>query len=97
MLVAVDVHKLIALRKKAKLTQCRLSILAELPSNAVYRIESQSTFCNKTSKVCEIQKNEGEFCEDSWECKNYLGCYKNSCIKYGSLKANMKNTEKVKK
>ncbi len=51
-------------------------------------------FCNKTSKVCEIQKNEGEFCEDSWECKNYLGCYKNSCIKYGSLKANMKNTEK---
>lgn len=51
MLVAVDVHKLIALRKKAKLTQCRLSILAELPANAVYRIESQSTFCNKTSKL----------------------------------------------
>ena len=50
-------------------------------------------FCNVTSEKCEKQKNEGEFCKDSWECKNYLGCYKNSCIKYGSLKANMRNTE----
>ena len=49
-------------------------------------------FCNSTNMKCENQKDEGEYCKDSWECKNYLGCYKNNCIKYGSLKSNMKNT-----
>ena len=51
MLVTVDVKKLVFLRKKACLTQCKLSVLAGLPNNAVYRIESQSSIGNKTSKL----------------------------------------------
>ena len=54
-------------------------------------------FCNKTLEVCKKQKEEGEKCEEAWDCKNYLGCYKGRCIKFGILKPGIINNEKYSK
>ena len=45
-------------------------------------------YCDKVDKVCHNQKKEQESCEDSWECLNYLGCYKKKCQKFGTLDKN---------
>lgn len=50
-------------------------------------------YCNKELKVCMEQKNEGEKCIEGWDCKNYLGCYRGRCIKFGILKPLVQNTE----
>lgn len=47
------------------------------------------------SPTCKDQKDEGESCENGWDCKNYLGCYRNRCIKFGSLKTGMLNDEEI--
>ena len=50
-------------------------------------------FCDKEQKICVVQKNEGEKCKEAWDCKNYLGCFKGRCIKFGSLKKGIKVTQ----
>ena len=50
-------------------------------------------YCNKELKVCSPQKDEGQKCVEGWDCKNYLGCYKGRCIKFGILKPGVLNTE----
>ena len=47
-------------------------------------------FCNKT---CTAQKKEGEKCKYGWDCENYLGCYKGRCIKFGTLKPGVLNSQ----
>ena len=51
-------------------------------------------YCNKENSICMGQKNEGEPCTEGWDCKNYLGCYRGRCIKFGMLKPNVLNSEK---
>ena len=46
-------------------------------------------FCN-TQKKCEEQKDEGETCKEGWDCRNFLGCFKGRCIKFGLLKRGIK-------
>ena len=50
-------------------------------------------FCNKDSSKCTKQKKEGEICKESWDCQNYLGCYRGRCIKLGILKPGVLNSE----
>ena len=40
-------------------------------------------FCN--GLYCERQKGENNFCLESYECLNYLGCLNNTCKPYNSL------------
>lgn len=42
-------------------------------------------YCSSEGK-CTRQKKEGELCEVGWECLNYLGCYKNKCSRFGTVK-----------
>ena len=42
-------------------------------------------YCSKEGN-CTRQKKEGEECEVGWECLNYLGCYKNRCSRFGTVK-----------
>lgn len=49
MFVSVDVKELTKLRKNSGLTKHKLSLLAGLPSNALSRLESESTINNRTS------------------------------------------------
>lgn len=42
-------------------------------------------YCDKEKKSCLAQKREKERCLTSWECLNYLGCYKGFCQKFGTL------------
>ena len=37
-----------------------------------------------------MQKEEGQKCVETWDCKNYLGCFKGKCIKLGLLKKGIK-------
>lgn len=52
-------------------------------------------YCNKEKKICQGQKNEGETCLEGWDCKNYLGCYKKRCIKFGTIKKGVINTKEL--
>ena len=47
-------------------------------------------YCNNT---CIPQKSEGERCNSGWDCENYLGCYKGRCIKFGTLKPGVLNSQ----
>ena len=47
-------------------------------------------YCDKISGKCEVQKEEGQKCVETWDCKNYLGCFKGKCIKLGLLKKGIK-------
>lgn len=49
MFVSVNVNELTKIRKEAGLTKRKLSLLAGLPSNALLRIESETTINNRTS------------------------------------------------
>ena len=49
-------------------------------------------FCSKETLKCTKQRKEGEKCQESWDCHNYLGCYRNRCIKLGILKPGVINT-----
>lgn len=44
-------------------------------------------YCYHDDKThqCRKQVELGGACSSSWDCVNYLGCYKNRCIKYGNL------------
>ena len=50
-------------------------------------------YCNKDLMECKSQKNEGEICEEGWDCQNYLGCYKGRCRKLGIIKPGVINNE----
>ena len=50
-------------------------------------------YCNKESNTCKEQKKEGEKCSEGWDCQNFLGCFKERCIKFGSLKNSVKITD----
>ena len=52
-------------------------------------------FCDKEEKKCVAQKEEGEKCKEGWDCKNYLGCFKFRCIKFGTLKKGIKITNET--
>ena len=47
-------------------------------------------YCNKDSNTCQEQKDEGGKCVEGWDCKNFLGCFKGRCIKFGILKNSVK-------
>ena len=49
-------------------------------------------FCSKEESKCVRQKNEGEKCSEGWDCKNFLGCFRGRCIKFGTLKKGIKIT-----
>ncbi len=49
-------------------------------------------YCNK-EKACQQQKSEGETCVEGWDCKNYLGCYKSRCIKFGTIRGGIINNK----
>ena len=50
-------------------------------------------YCNKELGLCKEQKDEGKKCSEGWDCKNYLGCFRGRCIKFGLLKKGIKVTE----
>lgn len=52
-------------------------------------------YCNKESKTCILQKKEGEKCKEGWDCQNFLGCFKERCIKFGTLKKGIKITSET--
>ena len=43
-------------------------------------------YCDPEKEICLTQKKEFEKCETTWECGNYLGCYKSVCHQFGGLK-----------
>ena len=47
-------------------------------------------YCNKETGKCTEQREEGQICVEGWDCKNYLGCYRGRCIKFGTLKKGIK-------
>jgi hypothetical protein len=52
-------------------------------------------YCNKESKTCIKQKEEGGKCLEGWDCKNYLGCFKGRCVKLGTLKKGIRITQEM--
>lgn len=47
-------------------------------------------YCDSVKKKCKRQKKQGEFCQSSFDCLNYLGCYSNRCAKFASLRKGVK-------